>query len=244
MELLRGATLHAVVRGRGALPEERVARLFLGAISGLAAIHAAGVVHQDIKPSNLFLRSNFDGSEDLVLLDFGIARRVEGASSDAFTATPRYAAPEYITRREARPPLDVYQMGLVMTEALAGRPVVSSRDPGVCLRAHVDGLLEVPEEVRASRLGPVILRALRTDPSERYADAAELLDALRAAAVAPGPRADETLPSVSSIHVAAVRPVPVVFPRRPVLPVLGLASLIALAGFLLGLLAGALAFEP
>ena len=120
MEYLEG-TLDRLIAER-ALEPDAVVRLGQGLLSGLAKVHRSGVVHRDVKPSNIFLR---DGVP--VLGDFGIAKHVTGSDASTFTepghyaGTPAYMAPEQLARAEATPASDLYAMGMVLYEAVTGR---------------------------------------------------------------------------------------------------------------------------
>jgi serine/threonine-protein kinase len=129
MELIDGTPLDELVRARGRLPAVEVARLGKQAAAGLAAAHRAGIVHRDVKPSNLIV----DGSGRLKLVDFGIAR-VSDASAQLTNAaswmgTPGYMAPEQAAGKSADARADVYALGMTLFELLAGRPAFVADDP-------------------------------------------------------------------------------------------------------------------
>ncbi|NCG20542.1 MAG: protein kinase [Rhodobacterales bacterium] len=175
MELLRGRNLHQHIRKFGPMLIEEAVPLFLGALEALSAAHAQGVVHKDLKPSNLFLcEANFDTS--LVVVDFGIAVRVSDLGGDgSFVGTPRYAAPEYLIDHIVAPTLDVYQMALVFCEAISGTAVVDSKKAKECFRSHMKGNLKIPTHLMDNALERVLRKALAFDPSDRYQNAGEFL---------------------------------------------------------------------
>jgi len=183
MELLEGHDLEVELKESGPLAPARAIALFRGALSALAAVHAHEVVHKDLKPANLFLTTTRDGRELIKVLDFGIARdtRAEATrytNTGQFTGTPQYAAPEYISAQDATPALDVYQMGLILSEAISGKVAADAPMPMSCLMKHAQGQLDIPAELTRSPLGKVLSRALSLKPGDRYEDAGEMLAAL------------------------------------------------------------------
>ena len=184
MELLVGRNLKEALLA-GPMPPEAAARILRHAARGLSAGHRVGIVHRDVKPGNLFL-SGDAGVEAVRVLDFGIAKPLETDPQDELTRTgqlaysPAYASPEQLRGgRAATPASDVYQLGLIGYEMLAGeRPFTDAERArirsGEWLEAPSRGRWEtVRPEVRA-----VIERALRIDPDDRFADAAEFSAAL------------------------------------------------------------------
>ncbi len=136
MELLRGADVADTLAQRGSLSVSRAARIARGAAHGLAALHAAGVVHRDVKPENLFLLHAADGSEVTKVIDFGLAHlagaTVEGGAlpKPGTLGTPDYAAPEGLDEASSDPSLDVYALGVVLHELLGRGLPGSSRGGG------------------------------------------------------------------------------------------------------------------
>lgn len=120
MDLVEGATLDAVV-ARGPLAPRRAATLTLGLSRALAALHAAGVLHRDVKPSNVLL-----GADDVPrLMDFGIARLRDAETltkTQQVLGTPMYMAPEQLAGEAVDERADVYGLGAVLYECLTGRP--------------------------------------------------------------------------------------------------------------------------
>jgi serine/threonine protein kinase len=182
MERLPGHTLRDEIAG-GPLPTQRVVALTGETLTALGAAHKCGVLHRDIKPSNILL----DENGHAVITDFGIAKSFDApASSDptidltmtgVVLGTPGYLAPERRAGDSATVQSDLYSVGAVMVEALCGRRPT----PG----AAVDP--DLPPD-----LGSVALRALVTDPRQRFGSADEMQHALRSAARGPTPAASDT----------------------------------------------------
>lgn len=185
MELLDGHDLATELKENGAMAPARALTLFMGALAGLAAGHARGIVHKDLKPANLFLTGIDTPEEKLNLFDFGIARLGAGEAGLTKTGemfgTPQYMAPEYIAAGEVSLALDVYQMGLILVEMFTGRKVVEADVAITAAMTHGKGALPLPVELLEGPLGDVLLGALAHDPALRFADAAVFLEALEAA---------------------------------------------------------------
>ncbi len=181
-DFLDGADLAEVIDAEGPLSPRRAIPLFVRGLDALAAAHEAGVVHRDLKPANVFLDHAGTHRERLVLLDFGVAFLHEQlddrlTATGGYLGTPRYMAPEYVEQRAVAPAMDVYQMALVLVEALSGRPVVDAANAYQSMVAHVNGRLSVPLWLEASDLGPLVRAALNLDPAKRPT-ADELRDGL------------------------------------------------------------------
>jgi eukaryotic-like serine/threonine-protein kinase len=129
MELIDGTPLDEIERQRGALPPLDAVKLAKQAAAGLAAAHRAGIVHRDVKPSNLIV----DGRGHLKLVDFGIARVSEGGAqltnAAALMGTPGYMAPEQASGNKVDHRADIYALGMTLFELLAGRPAFVADDP-------------------------------------------------------------------------------------------------------------------
>jgi eukaryotic-like serine/threonine-protein kinase len=126
MQLAPGGTLRDRLDG-GPLPPEVVARLGARLAEVLAYVHAAHIVHRDVKPSNVL----FGTGDDCYLADFGIARALGAAhltDSAEFVGTAAYLSPEQVVDRDPGPPTDIYALGLVLLECLSGRTEYSGTD--------------------------------------------------------------------------------------------------------------------
>lgn len=198
MELLPGRTL-ADELAAGPLEEGRARSVGLDLLAALDASHRAGILHRDVKPANVLLTE--DGTARLA--DFGIAKGLEGSDLTAtgiVLGTTSYLAPERLTGHAASERSDLYGVGAVLYEALAGRRPYEADSLLGLIRAF-EG--PPPPSLRACRpelgadLVAAVGRALQVDPAARFASAAEMAHAL-----------DATLPAVT----AGPSPAP---PTRP-----------------------------
>ena len=184
MERLTGYDLDVEIDEHGTLSPERAVRLFAPCLEALGKAHELGVVHKDLKPGNLFLCDPRTEEERLVILDFGVARINSGEDASRLTTdgqilgTPQYMAPEYIESQTAGPTLDVYQMGLILTESLTGTPVVNEENMVTCLILHTTGQLRIASEVLEGSLGEVIETATALKHTDRYANGYDFQSAL------------------------------------------------------------------
>ncbi|MDP9251603.1 MAG: serine/threonine-protein kinase, partial [Chloroflexota bacterium] len=170
MEFVRGRTLRDVVADRGPLRPHEAARLIAQIAAALDAAHEAGVIHCDVKPANVIV----DQQGTAKLTDFGIARAARGPREHELIGTARYIAPERIEGRTPTERSDVYSLGLVAYELLAGQPPNAEMETEDLLRVRLDGR---PPSLRSSRVGiseeidSVVAKALARDPQGRYASA-------------------------------------------------------------------------
>jgi hypothetical protein len=202
-ELVEGESLAARVR-RGPLAPDGAADIAAQLCAALAHMHAGQLIHRDIKPANVLL----DGRGRVKLGDFSLARLGGGSSDGAPTlaGTPRYMAPEQARGRPATAATDLYSVGVVLYEMLAGRPPFGGGTPVELALRH---LAEPPAPLPASvppGLAAVVMRALAKDPRERYASAAAMASALRAARRGAAPAVAAEAPprfGPDGTHVAA-----------------------------------------
>ncbi|WP_406113175.1 serine/threonine-protein kinase [Kitasatospora purpeofusca] len=212
MELVDGRPLDRVLAADGAFPPARALALLAEALDALHAAHRRGIVHRDVKPSNLMLRA--DGR--VTVTDFGIARSMAGTrltASHAVIGTALYMAPEQAEGKAVTPAVDLYAIGVVCYELLVGRPPFTG---GGMLEVALKHLREpapelpgdIPPAVRA-----FVATALAKEPGERFADAAAMAAAARAAAdgegvpALPAPAVAKPAAAERVAAVAAVVPV-------------------------------------
>lgn len=181
MERVRGLPLHETLRLNGALSPLAVATLSTGIARALLDGHAHGLIHRDVKPSNVLVtQPSGDPHPIAKVLDFGVLEILGGdahfASDDLPRIdAPRYAAPELI---EGRPlaSSDFYALGLLMIEMLTGKPALQHDNPIVLAARQLSPEpIPIADEVREGPLGEIISRLVAKDPAERYPDASALV---------------------------------------------------------------------
>jgi Protein kinase domain len=158
-----GPSLAQVVREHGSLPEPALRPLLAGLVEALAAIHACGVVHRDLKPPNVLLAA--DGPR---VIDFGISRAVEAAAvtaTGAMFGTPGYMSPEQAEGRLASPASDVFALGCVIAYAATGSPPFGEGTPASVLYRVVHS--EAALDSLSPWLREVVAACLAKDPTAR-----------------------------------------------------------------------------
>jgi serine/threonine protein kinase len=195
MELLHGETLAARLKRTGPLPLVEAVAIILPAMRGVAAAHARGVIHRDLKPDNIFLCLDEGGAiRDCKVLDFGVSKFsvADAATTGDITlsgnvvGTPEYMAPEQVrSGKNVDRRLDVYSLGVVFYEMLAGRPpFVGEHFSGLMLdimQRPTPPLSSLRPEV-PKRLAAVVHQALEKDLDRRFQDMPVFIQAVEAAA--------------------------------------------------------------
>jgi outer membrane protein assembly factor BamB len=186
MEYLPGRSLRQLLEA-GPLPAERALSILDQIGQALDYAHSVGVVHRDVKPSNMLVGPG----DHAMLIDFGLAEVSECSlltSDSAVLGTPHYMAPEQAAGRGAGERADQYALAAVAYEMLTGVPPFHGRSATAVVHAHIYELPPPPTERRPalpSAVNSVLLRALAKQPHERYASLADFVAALRAALAAP-----------------------------------------------------------
>jgi serine/threonine-protein kinase len=202
MELLKGRSLADELEQHGPPSLERAVIMIMKLCAGLGAVHAAGIVHRDIKPENVYLVQRGKDPDFVKLVDFGVARVLEGdglgpttTQSGRVFGTATYISPEAATGDDTDHRSDIYSLGVLSYQLLTGELPFEGSTAGAVLMQHVHNeppLLQtkgrgakVPDEVAG-----VVMRALSKDPQARQQTVAELLDSLAEAAGNAGLLAD------------------------------------------------------
>jgi serine/threonine protein kinase len=185
---VEGATLEAVLNERGPLPADAAARVAGSIAEGLDALHAAGIVHRDIKSSNIII----DTAGKALLTDFGLAK---GRAYTVLTrpgqvmGTLDYLAPELIKGRPAEPASDVYALGCTVFESVTGRTPFADKTLFQVGLAHLEDQPPDPAALQpslSSAFSHAVLAALAKEPAERPSPASAYAALLREAASADG----------------------------------------------------------
>ena len=189
MELLRGVTLRAEIKGTNGLTPPVAAQWFEQVLEGMKSAHQAGVIHRDLKPENILIATREEGTAQIKILDFGLAklRLVSTADSENLTVsaglttpgsvlgTLGYMSPEQLTGEEVDERSDIFSLGVMVVEALTGHRPFSGRTYPELVSAilhepyHLEG---TREEVH--RLDGVLQKCLAKDRAERFGSMAEM----------------------------------------------------------------------
>jgi hypothetical protein len=207
MRLVDGSDLGSLLRAEGALEPVRAIAICTQIAAALDAAHARGLVHRDVKPSNVLL----DGSEHVYLADFGLTRRLdeEGgfAREDFAVGTPAYLAPEQLEGEPAEGSADVYSLGCVLYECLTGKPVFPRSSRLAVAWAHLEEEPPKPSRQRVKlpeAIDAVVGRALAKEPERRYPSCGALVAAAGQALGLGTPRASRRRRTVLLAGAAAL----------------------------------------
>jgi serine/threonine-protein kinase len=185
MELVRGEPLSALLRGGERMPAETAANLLAQAADGLAAAHDLGIVHRDVKPANLLVTPE----RVVKITDFGIARATDAVAltrTGQVIGTPQYLAPEQAEGSQTTDATDIYSLGVVLYECLAGRRPFDGDSPIATALAHLrQPPPPLPDDVPPG-LRSAVETALAKAPGDRFATMRDFATALRGGAVHTG----------------------------------------------------------
>ena len=182
MELLEGRTLREILTREAPLETARAISLMLQTSAAVAAAHEAGIIHRDLKPSNILVTQSADQPAVVKVLDFGIATFTPDDDDDvtpptnSVIGTPRYMSPEQYNGNELTPATDVYSLGVILYEMLAGMAPFTGSTPEEIAQKHANDLPHSPREIVAAipeDVERIILKALEKHPTDRFANAAE-----------------------------------------------------------------------
>src|SRR5919202_374921 len=206
LQLLDPRTLADVLAAEGPLDPARAALIGLQLLDGLAAVHAAGVLHRDVKPANVL----FGRDGGAVLADFGVATLEDDAavtSTGLVLGSPAYLAPERARGEAPTPAADLWSLGATLFDAVEGRSPFHREGPLPTLGALLTE--DVPAAPSAGPLAPAIAALLTKDPAARPDAAAVRLLLLQAVTAPPVPAAERTAPVPSAGESTAAMALPV-----------------------------------
>jgi len=224
MELLEGETLAASLKATGPLSCPDALWVLRQLADGLTAAHAAGIIHRDLKPANIMLL-RADSSPRVVIMDFGLARTPETDADGGISqphhplGTPDYMAPEQITGADISPATDVYALGSILFEMLAGEAPFRG---GNTLESVMRRAREVPRPLSGTvrgvtpRIDAAIARCLAFQPERRFQQAADVVAAVESTWPRPsfGPRRVRWIAGLGLALAAALAAVSL-WPRAP-----------------------------
>ncbi len=180
MELLEGEPLEAFIRQRGRLPAALALRIAAQILQSLTEAHDQGIIHRDLTPSNIFLCRQAGDPYFVKVFDFGLARHLD-------TTLPRltiggmamgtlpYMAPEQLLRGQLSPATDLYTVGQLLYEMLAGQNIYNGLNNASIIEHKVQGRFPDPKDTPlADPLGAIIIKALQRDPDRRYRTAEQM----------------------------------------------------------------------
>ncbi len=181
-EFVDGQSLRQLIEKSGAMPVDQVIPIICKIADGMAHCHAHEVVHRDLKPENILMAH--EGQP--VIMDFGLAltkgaHRVTYSNLSATMGTPDYMAPEQVEGKRGDARTDIYALGTIMYEMLAGKTPFSGDNNLAVMAMHLNGVAPRLDRERPGitpQIAAIVARCLHHDPDKRYPDMRALIDAL------------------------------------------------------------------
>lgn len=217
LEFVEGRPLSDVLEDEGALAPRRCVSILNKILQSLEEAHTFGMLHRDIKPHNIMVFDHIGRTDQVKVLDFGLAKSIDDPAftadnpdltdDDVLIGTPRYMSPEQIRGEPLNPATDIYSTGLVAYEMLTGTKAVQGDSTMKTLARHINARpITLPEDLAVSdELRSIINRMLLKDRSERYVEVSEVLEELEALDVES---LEASKPVVSKPRLPAPPPMP------------------------------------
>ncbi len=203
MEYLKGRPLSRVISADGSFNAERTIHISMQIIRALREAHAKGIIHRDLKPGNIMLLDEGDDADFAKVLDFGLVKLFNTGADNAvfqalqnhdegaeltragmFLGSPKYMSPEQIQGHDLDPRTDIYSLGVIMYQMLAGRVPFRGTSSVEIIYKHVNQAVPAihelnPEADAAPELEMIVQRTLAKDRNDRYASMSDLLAAMK-----------------------------------------------------------------
>ncbi len=181
MEFIKGQNLRDFIQASGSLAFETALNLIQQMCEALKAAHQKGIVHQDLKPSNIMV----DNSGQLFIMDFGLARsfyREEEGIAKGISGTPRYMSPEQAKGEKIDSRSDIYSLGVIVYEMLTGQPLFKAESTTEYLQKHIKEPPLNPSKINPHippQLEKIVIKCLEKDASGRYQHTEEILEDIK-----------------------------------------------------------------
>lgn len=181
-EFVEGQSLRQLIESRAPMPPEQAIPIICKIADGMAYCHDNGVVHRDLKPENILITA--EGQP--VIMDFGLAltqgaHRVTYSNLSAAMGTPDYMAPEQVNGKRGDARTDIYALGTILYEMLAGKTPFTGDNNLAVMALHLNGVAPRLDRERAGispQIAAIVARCLQREPDDRYPDMRALIDAL------------------------------------------------------------------
>src|SRR5580704_9571988 len=191
MEYLDGRTLHRLLHDERTLAEVRASHIAQQICRSVHEAHRRGVVHRDLKPSNVLLVERGDEPDFVKVLDFGLVKDVTGRGEDLtqtglFMGSPKYMAPEQVLGSDISPRTDIYALGVILYEMIAGKVPFDRKGGMSTLVAHVNEApapitVRNPDALVSAEMEAIVMRCLEKEPENRFSSMKDLLVHLKRA---------------------------------------------------------------
>lgn len=226
MEFIDGPSLAERLKVCGSLQEATTIGYARQIAQALAAAHALGLIHRDVKPGNALLTPG----DEVKVVDFGLVKALDGTSatltqSGMFVGSVHYVSPEQAQGKALSPASDLYSLGIIIYQMRTGHVPFGGEAPVAIALAHITNAVPSRRALEAAMspgLATIVARLLQKDPARRYASAAEVVAALDDLSGQPA-----QTPAVAPVALDAptvTTPIPVVPPRRPLIPAAAISA--------------------